>query len=147
MVAELEYFERKESALEVYCAKPGQHDDYVMAFIWAMFCLNEKIVENYFVVERYMEAQNGHRMPLLVRSAASRYFTGAEDDAVDRKVQKMDRMFKTLIGEGIPGSKEQHERDHEEYKKHKLDVEEMYAVAMRAEGEDYPEGETCGSWN
>lgn len=127
LVSELEYFERKESAMEVYSAKAGMGDDYVMAFVWAMFCLNERMVENIFIVERYMEAKNGFNLPLIIRNSDSDYYRDSSYDgngnsSLEKRLSKMDRAYKSLIG---AGSEEILERNKDQYEQYKNDLSGM----------------------
>jgi len=58
LINELAYFVKKESKnmMNIYSAMPGpnSHDDHVLAFIWALFILNNDRVQDYFIVADYL---------------------------------------------------------------------------------------------
>lgn len=89
LVAEMEWFERKNTPKhEIYQAVGTKHDDFMMAFIWGMFCLNPDIVESIFNVTKYAKIKEiGLDIPLFLQSMNSSYFSefgfGGDDHEVN----------------------------------------------------------------
>ena len=56
LIAEMEYFERAETGrYEKYAATGTKHDDFMMAFVWAMYSLTEETIEYLFDVQGRFE--------------------------------------------------------------------------------------------
>lgn len=98
LVAELEYFEKMISKLDVYCAKSGKHDDHTMALIWAIFVMQEKIIDNYYMVESYVTTKFGGNLPAKVKNTMTELQTFV-DDAVNGS-DEYEKIYKNLLNAG-----------------------------------------------
>lgn len=100
LVTQIEYFERKTSKKhEIYQATGDKFDDYVLAWVWAMFILKEEIADNYFDIECYLTNIYGMKVPLRLKSFTDAYFDPDRSDRVfDPK--KIDKIYKNLIEKG-----------------------------------------------
>lgn len=96
LVSEMEWFERKKRKVhETFQAIPGKHDDFMMSFCWAMFCLKPEISENYFDIVKYQKTPTGIPLPFQFRSFNSSYFSNEEQKQLDP-----DQIYKqNIIGE------------------------------------------------
>ena len=100
LVEELEFFEKMITKENVYCAKPGKHDDHVMALIWGLFSLQEKIIDKYFNVDRYFTTRTGYVLPMNISSAestTSNIFTMIGNQN-QNKVQNLENIYKNISG-------------------------------------------------
>lgn len=94
LIGELEKFERKSKVgkLPVYCAADG-HDDYMMAAIWGLYCLQMDIVENYYDVKKAVINKLGEQIPLYILP----YKTNME--VKFNYLNDIDEKFKSYINE------------------------------------------------
>ena len=75
LVYEMGWFERKHSStVPVFCAVNGKNDDYMMAFIWAMYCINNIIAENYFIVEKTFQTKQQVEIPHIIKNFNNPYY-------------------------------------------------------------------------
>lgn len=100
LIAEMEYFEKKLGKFNIYQAVSTKHDDYMMAFIWGLFCLKEEIIDNYYNVESFETTKLNINIPVIIKSYTSEYFNNINDyneryTKVDRDI---DNIYKNLIG-------------------------------------------------
>lgn len=99
LIAEMEYFEKKLGKHNIYQAVSTKHDDYVMAFIWLLFCLREEIIENYYNVERYETTKININIPVIIKSLNSDYFNEYQHNDNHNNIDKdIDNIYKNLIG-------------------------------------------------
>ena len=100
LVTQIEYFERKTSKKhEIYQAAGDKFDDYVLAWVWAMFVLKEEIADNYFDIEGYITNVYGMKIPLRLKSYNDTYYDVDRSERVfDPK--KIDNIYKNLIEKG-----------------------------------------------
>jgi len=107
LLEELEYFVRKpgNSTKVIYKADGTKHDDYVLAFVWALFVTNPKISDNYFDVT-YTKDKLGNPIPYKITAIQSEYYeerptrsTNPEDvyhngfDTSSGSAKEFDEMF------------------------------------------------------
>lgn len=94
LLEEMEYFEKKStSAHSTFQAAPGKHDDFMMAFIWAMLVLNLKYVENYYNVKSYIKTKYGIEIPEAIFSWNSTYYKEEDNSDVFDRQKKLDNLF------------------------------------------------------
>lgn len=75
LIAEMEWFERKESVRhEIFQANGTKHDDYMMAFVWAMWAINPEVIETYLYVEKFIKTSVGIQLPWILKNTSSGYF-------------------------------------------------------------------------
>lgn len=98
IIIEMEFFEKKSSKFNLYQAVTGKHDDFMMAFIWAMFCLQEEIIDNYYIVEKYFLTNVGIKLPESVKSYSNKYY--AEEANEDIYDVDPDETFRKQLGGG-----------------------------------------------
>lgn len=79
LIYELQYFEKKgTSQLLQFSASGNLHDDYVMAFIWAIYTLSPELVENYFIVEQRMKNLFDVEIPIKLQNFQTDYYSDIE---------------------------------------------------------------------
>jgi hypothetical protein len=75
LIYEMNWFERKiPSHKPVYQAVAGKNDDYMMSFIWAMYALTTKLIENYYIVEKYFVSSEGIEIPHIIKNVNDPYY-------------------------------------------------------------------------
>ena len=75
LIFEMGFFERKvPSHVTVFQAVSGKNDDYMMAFIWAMYCIHSGISENYFIVDKHFLTDQGIEIPHLIKNFGDGYY-------------------------------------------------------------------------
>ena len=80
---EFSYFQRKaNSARPVYQAIATKHDDYTMAIIWGLFCLQESILDNYYEIDGWFKTSNNLVLPRTVKNLENAFY----DDAYKKKI-------------------------------------------------------------
>ena len=105
LIYEMGWFERKvPSPQPIFKAVSGKNDDYMMAFIWAMYCIHSGIVENYYIVDKYFLTNQGIEIPHLIKTYNNGYYNdefssfnmlpAAEQDNYD--MDRIDKMFRQL---------------------------------------------------
>lgn len=94
LVYEMEWFEKKMSTRDIYQAVNGKHDDYVMAFVWGMYVLSPKLVENYFEVGNFLTTKFGIEIPSRLQPFNSVYFS---DSFAHNYKNDVDDVFQKLI--------------------------------------------------
>jgi hypothetical protein len=72
LINEMPYFIRKSTSYHaVYEALRGKHDDHIMSWIWAVFCLSDEILPSYFHVDEYENNVVGKQIPKYIRSTVN----------------------------------------------------------------------------
>ena len=81
IIHELEFFEKKKglSLKSTFAATAGNHDDFVMSFIWAILALNPTLVENYLVVDKFMKTERGFLLPHILKNVDAGYYKESVD--------------------------------------------------------------------
>lgn len=98
LVAEMEYFEKKLGKFNIYQAVSTKHDDFMMSFIWALFCLQEEIIDNYYNVERYETTKLNINIPTIIRNYNGEYFSNPYEANTHKNVDSdIDNIYKNLV--------------------------------------------------
>lgn len=100
LIYEMQWFERKvPSVRPVFQAVEGKNDDYMMSWIWAMYILNEAIVENYYNIESRMTTKFGIVIPQRIKSFAGEYYGGFNEALSDEEpsLRKIDDLYNRAI--------------------------------------------------
>ena len=72
LIEEMPYFVRKATSYHaVYEAIRGKHDDQIMSWIWAIFCLSDEILPSYFNVTEYDKNVIGKNVPKYIKSTVN----------------------------------------------------------------------------
>ena len=124
LVYEMEFFERKfPSKFAIFQAAGTKHDDYMLAFIWAVFSLKLEILENYYNVKDYVKTKYGTVMPTRVENLESDYYQDVKDknklnlskfDEVFNSENK-DKKIEKNIEENVKYSEEDANEDNESF--------------------------------
>ena len=136
-VAEMEYFEKKmtKDNHNVYEASGNNHDDYIMALIWGVYCLIEQICENYFICEgKIPVGGTGQTLPKRIKPYSSGYYSLDEDERMVR-LRAVDPDFAYSNLKGAPKS---------EYEREFVPNNEMPRNLGFLEGDEWTEAEE--SW-
>ena len=101
LIAEMEYFERSENGrYEIYKATGTKHDDFMMSFVWAMYCLTEEVIEYLFDVHGKYETI--YKIPLHEKITSwgemniSKQLEQDEFAKFDRGVTGLDDVYKAM---------------------------------------------------
>ena len=96
LVAEMEYFEKKLGKFNIYQAVATKHDDYMMSFIWGLFCLQEEIIDNYYNVERFETTSINITIPTIIKNFNGEYFNYNEPKQTNVN-SDIDNIYKNLV--------------------------------------------------
>jgi len=94
LINEMETFEKKESKFNIYQAVTGKHDDFMMAFIWAMYTLKQEIIDIYYFVEKYINTPTGIVIPKTVKAGSNSYFIMDDIQKSSNEEEIFDNMLK-----------------------------------------------------
>lgn len=89
LLEELRVFERlSDSDKPIFKAVSGEHDDLVMSLIWALYILNESVVEKYFEVVEWFETTTKLKIPKKLVSYYSAYFDPNAMESINDSMYK-----------------------------------------------------------
>ena len=94
LIAELEKFERKyrTGKLPTYESADG-HDDYMMAAVWGLYCVQMNIIDNYYDVKKVVINKLGEQIPLYILP-----YKG-NNEVKEDYLKNIDEKFKSYINE------------------------------------------------
>lgn len=151
IITEMEYFERSESArFETYKAVGTKHDDFMMSFIWAIFCLTEENIETLFDVKEKIVTIYG--TVLSVKLALNNFGAFDEVDPFieNNRPSDEDDIFRSLmdgkkISDVLPRkSEEASTEEYDESTYSASDTEESSSSFMVSDTDEFDDNDT--SW-